>query len=70
MRAGMGGFEPAGAVVDGAGERAADVPEELAFQQAFAQRAAVDTHERPIASLAQIVNRMGDKLLTGAGFAE
>ena len=36
-RAGVGRLEAAGAVVDRAGERAANVAEQLAFQQAFAQ---------------------------------
>ena len=69
-RAGVGRFEAAGAVVDRAGERAADVAEELAFEQAFAQRAAVDADERPIAALAQLVDRVGDQLLAGARFAQ
>ena len=70
MRAGVGRFEAAGAVVDGAGERAADVAEELAFEQAFAQRAAVDADERAVAALAEVVDGVGDELLAGAGFAE
>ena len=69
-RAGVGRFEAAGAVVDRAGECAADVAEELAFEQAFAERAAVDADERPVAALAELVDRVGDELLAGAGFAE
>ena len=69
-RAGVGRFEAAGAVVDRAGERAADVAEQLAFQQALAQRAAVDAHERPVAALAELVDGVGDQLLAGARFAE
>ena len=46
-RAGVGGLEPAGAIGDGPGERTADVAEQFAFQQAFAQRAAIDADERP-----------------------
>ena len=49
-RAGVGGFEAAGAVVDGAGERAADVAEQFAFEQALAERAAVDADERAVAA--------------------
>ena len=70
MRAGVGRFEAAGAVVDGAGERAADVAEELAFEQAFAECAAVDADERAVAALAELVDRVGDEFLAGAGFAE
>ena len=40
--AGVRRLEPAGSVVDGAGERALDVAKQLAFQQAFGQGAAVD----------------------------
>ena len=68
--AGVGGFEAAGAVVDRAGERAADVAEELAFEQAFAERAAVDADERAVAALAEVVDGVGDEFLAGAGFAE
>ena len=70
MRALVGGFEAAGAVVDGAGEGAADVAEQLAFEQAFAEGAAVDADERAVAALAEAVDGVGDQLLAGAGFAE
>ncbi len=70
MRAGVGRFEAAGAVVDGAGECAADVAEELAFEQAFAERAAVDADERAVAALAEVVDCMGDEFFARAGFAE
>ena len=66
----MGGFEAAGAVVDCAGECAAYMAEEFAFEQAFAERPAVDADERAIAALAQLMNGVGDQLFAGAGFAE
>ena len=69
-RAGVGRLEAAGAVVDRAGERAADVAEEFAFEQAFAEGAAVDADERPVAALAELVDRVGDQLLAGARFAQ
>ncbi len=46
--AGVGRLEPAGAVVDGAGERALDVAEQLALEQALGQRAAVDPDVGPV----------------------
>ena len=66
----MGGLEAAGAVVDGAGERAADVAEQLAFQQALAQGAAVDADERAARGGAEAVDGLGDQLLAGAGLAQ
>ena len=46
--AGVGGLEPAGPVVDGAGERALDVAEQLALQQALGQGPAVDADVGPV----------------------
>ena len=45
--AAVGGLDPAGLVLDRAGEGAAGVPEELAGQQVLAQRRAVDDDEGP-----------------------
>ena len=69
-RAGVGRLEAAGAIVDRAGERAAHVAEQFAFQQAFAQRAAVDAHERAAAARAGLMDRLGDQFLAGAGLAQ
>ena len=44
--AGVRRLEPAGAVLDGAGERALDVAEQLAFEQALGQGPAVDADVR------------------------
>ena len=68
-RAGVGGLEPPGAVGDRAGERAADVAEEFALQQALGERAAIDADEGTAASRRKLVDRLGDKLLAGAGLA-
>ena len=69
-RALVGGFEPARAVVDRTCECAADVAKELAFEQAFAQRAAIDTDERAIAALTEVVDGVGNELLASAGFTD
>ena len=68
--AGVGGLEAAGAVVDGAGERAADVAEQLAFQQVLGQGAAVDADERAAAARAEPVDGLGDQFLAGARLAQ
>src|SRR5206468_616519 len=67
---GVSRLEAAGAVVDGAGERAADMAKQLAFKQAFAESAAVDADERTAGSHAEAVNSGGDHLLASAGLAE
>ena len=69
-RAGMGGLEPAGPIGDRPGERAADVAEQFALQQAFRQRAAIDADERPAAARAELMHRLGDQFLAGSRFAE
>ena len=68
--AGVGGLEAAGAVVDGPGERPADVAEELAFQEVLGQRAAVDANERAAAARTEPVDRLGDQLLARARLAQ
>ena len=69
-RAGVGGFETAGAIGHRSGERTADVAEQFAFQQAFAKRAAIDAHERPAGAIAKLMDCLGDQFLAGARFAE
>ena len=64
----MGGFEAAGFVFDSSGEGALDVPEQLAFQQAFVQRAAVDAHIRAVGAVGEHVYRAGNKLFSCSGF--
>ena len=68
--AGVGGLEAPGAVLDGAGERAVHVAEQLAFQQILAQRPAIDAHKRSARPIAQLVDGRGDQLLAGAGLAQ
>ena len=54
---------------DRAGEGALLVAEQLAFEQAGRNGGAVQLDERAAAAAAQVVNRAGDQLLAGAGFA-
>ena len=63
------GLEPSGPVVDRAGERALDVPEELAFQQAFGQGPAVDADVGARRSRAEVVDGARDQFLAGSGLA-
>ena len=68
--AGVRGLEPAGPVVDGAGERALDVAEQLALEQALGQGAAVDADVRAGVARAEVVDGAGDQLLAGPGLAD
>ena len=70
IAAGVRGLEPAGPVVDGAGERALDVAEQLALQQALGQGAAVDADVGAGRPRAEVVDGAGDQLLAGAGLAD
>ena len=67
--AALGLLEPAHAARVGAGERALLVPEQLALDQFARDRRHVDGDERPALALAEIVQRLGDQLLAGAGLA-
>ena len=62
------GLELADAALDGAGERAALVAEELALEQLVGDRGAVEGDERP-AAIGMVMDRAGDELLAGAGLA-
>ena len=53
----------------GAGEAAALVAEQLALDQVRGQGPAVHGKERFLAAAAQVVDRLGDQLLAGAGLA-
>ena len=66
----VGRFEAAGSVGDRAGERAADVAEEFAFEQAFAERPAVDADEGSAAATAEPMDGAGDQFFADAGLAE
>ena len=63
-------FGTADAARDGAGERALFVAEQLAFDKIAGDRGGVDRNERPGAAIAELVDRLGHKLLARAGFAE
>src|SRR6266851_3754218 len=68
-RPAVGHLEEAGLVARRAGERALDVPEELALQQLVVQRRAVLRHELLVLARAVEVERAGDQLLAGAVLA-
>ena len=65
-----GGLEPSGTIVDGAGKRAADVPEQLALQQVLVQCPAVDSDEWAAAARTDPMDGLGDQFLAGPGFAQ
>ena len=65
-RAAVGDLEPADALLDRTGERALDVPEQLALDQSRCDRAAVDLDQRPIASPAAAVHRAREQFLARA----
>ena len=66
QRAAIGELEAALPPLDGAGERALLVAEELALEQRLGNRRAVDRHERHGRARAQLVDRLRDQLLAGA----
>ena len=68
-RAAVGDLELAAPIRDGAGERAAHVAEQLALDQLFGNRRAVDLDERRRPAPAQRVDRARDELLAGAVLA-
>src|ERR1019366_10035519 len=65
----VGRLEPPGLVLDRAGERAADVPEQLALQQFFRERGAIDDDERLALAPAPSMDLPGDNVLAGAALA-
>ena len=68
-RAAVGLFQQSLAGLVGAGERAADVAEQLALGQRGAERGDVDGHERPVRAAAVAMDRPGDQFLAGAALA-
>ena len=70
QRAAGGQLKFAGPRFVGVGECAFFVAEQLAFQQRFRERRAVDRNERMLAAPAAEVNRAGHNLLAGAVFAQ
>src|SRR5262245_17806710 len=67
QRAAVGELEAAAPLLDGAGEGAFLVAEELAFHELARERRAVDLDECPLAPAAELVDRARDELLPGAG---
>ena len=67
--AAVGHFEAAALAVGGAGERAALVAEQNALDEVGWNRAAILNDERALCALRSAVNRTGDELFAGAGFA-
>jgi len=68
--AAAGELEAAGLVLDGSGEGALDVAEELGFEEFAGQSGAVDLDQRSGAPERGVVQAFGHELLAGAGFAE
>ena len=65
----VGEFEAPDSLRHGAGERASLVSEHFTLKKAGRNRGAVEFHELPIRTGAQVVNRAGDQFLTGSGLA-
>src|SRR5262249_1850036 len=68
-RPAVGLFEEPLARLGGAGERSANVPEELALQERLGDGRAIDRNERTVGTTAVGVHRLGHELLAGAGLA-
>ena len=67
-RAAVGSLKSPRAVFDGAGEGSLHVAEQFAFEQAFAQRAAVDADKRASGARTKLVQGAGDQFLAGPRF--
>jgi hypothetical protein len=65
----LGQGEAAGLVLLGVGECPLLVTEQLGLDQSVGDGGAVDRDERPIPARTQVVDRSGDQLLAGSGFA-
>ena len=63
-------LEAADPAIGCAGEGAADVPEELAFDQSGRYRGTIDSHKWAFFSRAVVMQRLGNQLFSGAGFAQ
>src|SRR5208282_4940908 len=62
-------LETANFLRDGSGERALLVAEELTFQQIQWNGSTIQSHKRPPGSRADVVDRVCDEFLAGAGFS-
>ena len=65
----VGQFEAANLLRDSTGESAFLMTEELALQQIEWNGSAIQLYERASAPRTDVVNRVGDQLLAGAGFS-
>ena len=70
QRAGAGHLEEAGLVADRVGERAANVAEQLRFEQRLGEGGTVDRHQRLSGPGALFVDHADHVLLAGAALAE
>src|SRR6266481_4359924 len=62
-------LEPAGLSHDGAGKGALLVAKELALEEAGGDGGTIQLDKRPITAIAQIVNGLGDELLSSSRFS-
>ena len=68
--AGVGGFKPAGAIIDSARERAFDVSEQFGFEQALGKCATVDADVRARLARAEVVDASDQFSLLRAGLTD
>src|SRR5512145_1857459 len=68
--AAVGEFEAPSPILHGVGEGALDVAEQLALEEAFGQRGAVDPDERPVLPIRAEVHLLGYELLAYAALAQ
>src|SRR5690242_7165203 len=66
--AAIGEFKAAGLVLQSAGKRTLDVPEELALEETFRYRAAIQFDQRALASRTLLVDGARDQLLSRTAF--
>src|SRR3989449_2611890 len=69
-RAAVSQLEAADAALQGAGKGTLHMPEQLTLDQARGDGAAVDLHQRAVATGAAVVDGAGDQLLAGSSLAE
>lgn len=65
----MGLFELTSLDIDRTGEGSPAMAEQFAFHQPLGNGCAVDADKRMGTAVAQVVNRLGNELFTGSGFA-
>ena len=70
QRPAIGDFDLAFGGFDGPGEGALLMPEQLAFEQVFRDRGAIDRHEGPARAVARVMQPAREEFLAGAARAE